>query len=158
MKKIFCILSILAIISPVFADDEPGEQNQSEPLQQEEQQQTETVSAQRTLPAGFTLPDYGTLTNGVASAAYVNGAYDTMDYLKEDRLNDRTLGANESATNGDVIHTTADYTAANVTAPAKPFVSSVSATSGVVNIVNAEVSVPVGSYASPTARAPIWVE
>jgi hypothetical protein len=142
MKKLFCILSILTIVSPVFADDEPV-QPQS-----------------RTLPTGFDLPNYATgLSSGVATAAYVNGAYDAMNYIKEDRLNDKTLNQGETAQNGDVIHATADYTAAGATnVPAKPFVSTVNATSGVVNIVNTEVSIPVASYSSPTSRAPIWIE
>ena len=141
MKKIFCILSILTIVSPVFADNPAPTQS-------------------RTLPAGFDLPSYAEgLSAGVATAAYVNGAYDAMNYIKEDRLNDKTLGNNETAQNGDVIHNTADYTAAGATnVPAKPFVSTVNAASGVVTIVNTEVSVPVASYSNPTSRAPIWIE
>ena len=157
MKKIFCILSILAIISPVFADDDPVEPDAGDQTLEQTEEQGSLFT--RSLPTGFSLNDYGNVSSRVAaSAAYVNGAYDAMDHLKENRLNDKTLGNNETATNGDVIHTTADYTAANVTAPAKPFVASVSANSGVVNVVNAEVSIPVASYTQPTSRAPIWVE
>ena len=154
MKKIFCILSILSILSPVFADDDPTE-NPETPTQPGTPTQEELLIT-RELPSGFSLPNYGTLATGVASAAYVNGAYDAMDHLKENRLNDKT--SNGTATNGDVVHATADYTGANANAPAKPFVASVSATNGVVNVVNAEVSIPVNSYTQPTSRAPIWVD
>lgn len=57
MKKIFCILSILTIVSPVFADDEPMEP------------QTPTV--------------YQTT---VATAEYVRGAYDALTSSKQDKI------------------------------------------------------------------------
>lgn len=141
MKKIFCILSVLTIVSPVFADDTPA-----------------PTTFIRTLPSGFDLPTYGEVySTSTASAAYVQGAYDAMDYLKENRLNDSNAAAN-AAINGDVLHGTVDSTAANSGLPAKPFVGKVTASNGVVTVTNTEVSVPVGNYTTPTARAPIWVE
>ena len=115
-----------------------------------------------TLPEGFQLRTYADrYKTSVASAAFVRGAYDTMNYLKENRLNDRTLGNNETATNGDVIKANVDYTTSSYTGqntPTAPFVASVSANEGVVTVTNAEVTIPVASYTQPTSRAPIWVE
>ena len=119
-----------------------------------------------TLPEGFQLRTYANkYKTTAASAAFVRGAYDTMNYLKENRLNDKTLGQGETASNGDVIKATVDYTTSSYTGqntPTAPFVASVSATDGVVTVTNAEVSVPVYTTVNNqnqlTARAPIWVE
>ena len=121
MKKLLSILSVLTIISPVFAEGETP------------------ASFTRTLPTGFTLGTYGdTYTSNAASASYVNGAYDAMDYLKQDKL---------SSANGG-----------NVTQTAGAFVTAITATNGAVAITRGDITIPVGSYASPTSRANIWVE
>lgn len=93
MKKIFCILSVLTILSPVLADDEPG----VEP----ETPQTPTV--------------YQT---SAATASYVQGAYDALNSAKQNLLTQQnvvTTGSGSvvtsvSATNGAVSVTTGEVT------------------------------------------------
>lgn len=110
MKKLLSILSVLTIISPVFADDDPV-----------------TPSIDK--------------TQYVAAASYVDTAISSVETsmaLKQNKL---------SSDNGG-----------NVTQTAGAFVTAITATNGAVAITRGDITIPVGSYASPTSRANIWVE
>jgi len=109
MKKIFCILSVLSIVSPVFADDDP------------------------VTPAEPTV--YQT---SVATAAYVNGAYDALTSAKQDKLGSTNV-VDDANTSG-------------------PVVTGVSASNGTVTVTKGQVTIPVGSATAPTSQAQIWVQ
>ena len=71
MKKIFCILSILTIVSPVFADENPTAVA-GEPSQQSVTSGTLTAS---TLPNYPLAASHTATDSNAASAGYVKGAY-----------------------------------------------------------------------------------
>lgn len=104
MKKIFCILSILTITIPVFADDNPG-----------------------TVPAVDTA-------RVMASASYVQGAYDALDEAKQDNINvSQSSGAIVTAVSLNDDGKTVSVTRTN------------------------EITIPYGS-ANSSERATIWVQ
>jgi hypothetical protein len=70
-----------------------------------------------------------------ATASYVEGAYNAMDAVKQDKLTSTNVV--ESGTG--------------------PIVSSVTASNGTVTVTKSEVTIPVGSTSSNT-RAVIWFE
>lgn len=74
-------------------------------------------------------------TTVAATASYVEGAYNTMDAAKQDKL-----------TNTNVVESGTG-----------PIVSSVTASNGTVTVTKSEVTIPVGSTSSNT-RAVIWFE
>ena len=74
-------------------------------------------------------------TSVAATASYVDGAYNTIDATKQDKLT--TTNVIESGTG--------------------PIVTSVTATNGTVTVTKSEVTIPVGSTSSNT-RAVIWFE
>ena len=205
MKKIFCILSILAIFSPALAEcpyreQYPNPEDTStcidcdpeyfvencnvcllNPINNceegytynREHCQCEAVAPQpktplttSDFPDTLQLPNYEQLVpnlkRGLASASYVKGAYDTIDYLKENRLQDVAVAESSKPSytrkNGDVIHETHDYSTGQNSADRAPYVAKVEADNGVVTVTNTEVTVPIASYTQPTGRAPIWVE
>lgn len=71
----------------------------------------------------------------VAAASYVEGAYNHMDSLKQDKLNSANV---VDSGNG-------------------PMVTSVTASDGTVTISKSEVTIPVGATTSNN-RATIWLE
>ena len=72
----------------------------------------------------------------VVTRSYVEGAYDSIDAAKQDKL-----------TSTNVVVGTDNG----------PFVSAVTASNGTVTITKSEVTIPVGSTSSST-RAVIWLE
>ena len=139
MKKIFCILSILTITNSVWAaaGDINKEPAHADPA---------TVAV--------ALPGYALATadlsndNNAASAGYVKGAYNsvikavnTVANNKQDVLNSGN-GGNITESSGTA---------------GMPVVG-ISATNGTVSVQKAEVTIPVGSVASPTSRAQIWIQ
>ena len=74
-------------------------------------------------------------TTVVATASYVEGAYNTMDAAKQDTL-----------TSSNVVESNSG-----------PVVTGVTASNGTVTVTKGEVTIPVGSTSS-TNRATIWLE
>ncbi len=74
-------------------------------------------------------------TTVVAAASYVEGAYNTMDAAKQDKL-----------TNTNVVESGSG-----------PIVTGVTASDGTVTVSKGEVTIPVGATTSNT-RAVIWLE
>ena len=74
-------------------------------------------------------------TTVAATASYVDGAYNTMDAAKQDKL-----------TNTNVVESGSGA-----------MVTSVTASNGTVTVTKSEVTIPVGSASSST-RATIWVQ
>ena len=74
-------------------------------------------------------------TTVVATASYVEGAYNTMDAAKQDKLTSTNVVESGSGA----------------------MVTSVSASNGTVTVSKSEVTIPVGSTSSNT-RAVIWLE
>ena len=74
-------------------------------------------------------------TTVAATASYVDGAYNTMDAAKQDKL-----------TNTNVVESGSGAV-----------VTGVSASNGTVTVTKGEVTIPVGS-ATSTTRATIWVQ
>lgn len=74
-------------------------------------------------------------TSVAATASYVEGAYNAMDAVKQDKLTSTNV----------------------VESGAGPIVSSVTASNGTVTVTKSEVTIPVGSASSNT-RATIWFE
>lgn len=74
-------------------------------------------------------------TSVAATASYVDGAYNTIDATKQDKL-----------TNTNVVESGTG-----------PIVTSVTANNGTVTVTKSEVTIPVGSTTSNT-RAVIWFE
>jgi hypothetical protein len=74
-------------------------------------------------------------TTVVATASYVEGAYDTMNAAKQDKLTSTNV----------------------VDSGSGPIVTSVTANNGTVTVTKSEVTIPVGSQNSNT-RATIWFE
>lgn len=139
MKKIFCILSILTIAAPAFADPTPvaGTPTHADPATLAVDGNSQTINP------GYALVNANTSTDGnAASAGYVKGAYNasikavnTVANMKQD-----TLTSSNVTTSG---------TGAVVTA--------VSASNGVVTVTKSNVQIPVGS-SSATTYANIWVQ
>lgn len=78
-------------------------------------------------------------TSVVAAASYVEGAYNTIDAAKQDKLT--TTNVVESGTG--------------------PIVSGVTANNGIVIVSKGEITIPSGTQSGPTsggARAEIWFE
>lgn len=78
-------------------------------------------------------------TSVVAAASYVEGAYNTIDAAKQDKLT--TTNVVESGTG--------------------PVVQSVTANNGIVIVSKGEITIPSGTQSGPTsggARAEIWFE
>ena len=82
-----------------------------------------------------TFADVGPNTK-VVTKSYVEGAYDSIDAAKQDKL-----------TSSNVVVGTDNG----------PFVSAVTASDGTVTVTKSEVTIPVGSTTSST-RAVIWLE
>lgn len=151
MKKLFCILSILTIISPVFADDDPP----AVPVAGDPGATTTITDLNRAENApGYSLKTGKTTDSNAASAGYVKGAYNAtikavnmVADQKQNKLNsDSTKGAVNVVTSGSGA-----------------LVNGVSAnpTTQIVTISKAEVTIPIGAEPSgtvPNGRAPIWIE
>ncbi len=141
MKKIFCILSILAIVSPVFADPVTGDAVNTDPGATNANGPTATNN-----PKYSTVADIAADATSAASAKYVKGAYNatikavnTVASVKQDTLS--------SANGGNVT-----------TSGSGPVVTGLTASAGTVTVAMGEVTIPVGSVASPTSHAAIWVQ
>lgn len=74
-------------------------------------------------------------TTIVAAASYVEGAYDSMDAVKQDKLTSTNV----------------------VDSGTGPMVTAVTASDGTVTVSKSEVTIPVGATTSNT-RAVIWLE
>ena len=149
MKKIFCILSILAIISPVFADNEPaalahvtGDAVNTDPGTTNENGPVATNS-----PKYSTVADVAADASSAASAKYVKGAYNAtikaVNMVASQKQNTLNSGTNVTTSGTGAI------------------VSNVSASDGTVTVTKNEVTIPIGSQPSgtvPSGRAPIWIE
>ena len=141
MKKIFCILSILTIISPAFAEGEVA----GEPVSVSPAGDGTLATANgQTAKPGYQLKTAGANdATSAASALYVKGAYNatikavnTVASIKQDKL-----------------------TSSNVTTSGSgAFVTGVSASAGAVNVATGEVSIPTSSYSASSGRAAIWLE
>lgn len=70
-----------------------------------------------------------------ATASYVEGAYNAMDAIKQDKL-----------TSANVVESTSG-----------PMVTGVTANNGTITVSKGEVTIPVGA-ATSTTRAAIWFE
>ena len=150
MKKLFCILSILTIISPVFADDDPPAANDPVPVAGDPGATTTITDLNRAENApGYSLKNEKPTDINAASAGYVKGAYNAtikavnmVASQKQDIL--------DSGNGGNI---TTSGTGAMVTG--------VTANAGAVTVSKAEVTIPIGSEPSgtvPSGRAPIWIE
>ena len=105
MRVLFYIFAALILISPARAE---GEQQQQQSLDK---------------------------TSVAAAASYVEGAYNAMDAVKQDKL-----------------------TSSNVVESGNgPVVTAVTASNGTVTVSRGEVTIPVGATTSST-RATIWFE
>lgn len=71
----------------------------------------------------------------VAAVSYVDGAYNSMDSVKQDKLTQQNVVQSGSG----------------------PIVTSVSAQDGTVTVTKSEVTIPVGGTTSDT-RATLWLE
>lgn len=71
----------------------------------------------------------------VAAASYVEGAYDSMDAVKQDKLTSTNV----------------------VDSGSGPMVTAITANNGTVTVSKTEVTIPVGATTSAT-RATIWLE
>ena len=137
MKKVFCILSILTIVSPVFAD--PVYPETTDPGAT-----TNSPSVAASNP-GYALKGAHANDSNVASAGYVKGAYNatikavnTLNSIKQDTLSSGNGGnVSESGTG--------------------PVVTGISASSGSVTVTKGQVTLPVGSSTSST-QATIWIQ
>ena len=74
-------------------------------------------------------------TTAIATASYVEGAYNTMDSAKQDTLTSTNVVESGSGA----------------------MVTGVTASNGTVTVTKSEVTIPVGSSSSNT-RAAIWIE
>lgn len=134
MKKVFCILSILTIVSPAFAAD---------PVYPETTDPGATTS---TAPVAASAPKYAlksahTNDSNVASAGYVKGAY-----------NAAIKAVNKVATVKQDIITVSQGTGSIVTGV------SLNSDGKTVSVTKSyEATVPVSSSSSST-RANVWVE
>jgi len=72
----------------------------------------------------------------IAATSYIQGAYDTLDATKQDKLNANTV----------------------VSSGTGPIVTAVTASNGTVQVQKEEITIPVGSYTSSTSRAHMWVQ
>lgn len=77
-----------------------------------------------------------TLPPQIAGTSYIQGAYDSLNSVKQDKLDANTVIS--SGTGG--------------------VVTSVTATDGTVTVTKEEVTLPVGSYDTPNSRARIWIQ
>ena len=144
MRKIFCILSILTIVSPVFADDDPtptpvpGDPGSTVTI---------TDSTKATNVPGYGLKNGKNTDNNAASAGYVKGAYNAT--IKAVNM---VASQKQNTLNSDTNVTTSGTGA---------IVSNVSASNGTVTVTKNEVTIPIGSQPSgtvPSGRAPLWIE
>jgi len=137
MKKIFCILSVLTILSPAFADTvaypetaDPGATTANAP-----------VAANN---PKYALKTAHTNDDNVASAGYVKGAYNatikavnTLNTVKQDKL-----------TNTNVV-----------TSGTGAVVTGVTANNGTVTVAKGEIQIPVGTSATNiTDHAVVWIQ
>ena len=84
------------------------------------------------------LPAFGEeldRTSMAAAVSYVDGAYNAMDSVKQDKLTQQNVVQSGSG----------------------PIVTSVSAQNGTVTVTKSEVTIPVGATTSGT-RATLWLE
>ena len=139
MKKIFCILSILSIVSPVFADPTPvaGDPGASVAI---------ATAPKATNNPGYGLANSATTDTNAASAGYVKGAYNatikavnTVASVKQDTLSSANGGNVTTSGSGSVV-------------------TGLTASAGTVTVAMGEVTIPVGSTASPTSHASIWIQ
>ncbi len=147
MRKIFCILSILTVVSPVFADDDPtptpvpGDPGSTVTI---------TDSTKATNVPGYGLKNEKTTDANAASAGYVKGAYNAtikaVNMVADQKQNKLTSTGNS----------------ANITTSGTGYmVNSVTASDGTVTITKREISIPVGAAPTGTidnGRAPLWIE
>lgn len=134
MKKVFYILSILTVVSPVLAD--PVYPETTDPGAT-----TNNPSVAANNP-GYALKAAHANDSNVASAGYVKGAYNatikavnTLNSVKQDTLS-----------------------SANVTSSGTgPVVTGVTASAGSVTVTKGQVTLPVGSADSST-QATIWIQ
>jgi len=135
MRKIFCFLSILALINPAFAAPVAGMPSHADPA-------TLATDNGGTILPGYDLVSGATTDVNAASAGYVKGAYNatikavnTVASVKQDKI------------------TVSQTTGVNVTSV------SLNADDGkTINVARTnETTIPVGSNNAAT-RARIWVE
>ncbi len=155
MKKVFCILSILTIISPAFADDVPtpvpGDPGSTVAITD----QTKAANV-----PGYNLINSHDETDGnAASAGYVKGAYNAtiraVNMVADQKQNKLGTVApdKQDKTNGDMYSQDGGLSDGN-------FVTSVEGANGVVTVTRKEVTIPIGrpTGTAPANRAPIWIE
>ena len=139
MKKIFCILSILTIVSPISAraDVVAGTPSHADPATLAKDGNNNTINP------GYALINSHDNDTNAASAGYVKGAYNatikavnTVNSIKQDKL-----------------------TSTNVTTSGSgPVVTAVTANNGAVTVSKGEIQIPVGSASSPTDHATVWIQ
>ena len=95
MKKIFCILSILTIISPVFAE---GETPAAQPVPGTPTSVDPAGTGTTTTNPGYALATQHDTDANAATAGYVKGAYNatikavnTVASIKQDKLNNTNV-------------------------------------------------------------------
>ena len=139
MKKVFCILSVLMITNPLWAAaaDVNKEPAHADPA---------TLAIAE---PGYALATADAAIDGnVASAGYVKGAYNSVIKAVN------TVSNNKQ----DVLNSGAGGNITESSGTAGIPVVGISATNGTVSVQKAEVTIPVGSVASPTSRAQIWIQ
>jgi len=104
MRDLFCIFTVLALISPALAE---GEQQQA--LNKSEV---------------------------VATASYVDGAYNALNNAKQDKLTSTNVVESGSGA----------------------MVTGVTANNGTVTVVRGEVQIPMGSETGATSHVTIWFQ
>ena len=150
MKKLFGILAVLAIISPVFADDEPaapahvtGDAVNADPGATNANGPTAANN-----PKYSTVADIAADATSAASAKYVKGAYNAtikavnmVADQKQNNLNSGNGGNVTESGNG-------------------PVVTGISASNGAVTVAKGEITIPTSepSGSAPANRSSIWLE
>jgi hypothetical protein len=101
----------------------------------------------------------------LVTASYVKGAYDAIDTsigtLADLNTTTKTTvvaAVNEVNTNKQEKLTSTNVTSTTTSGTSGAIVTAVTANNGAVSVTKGDVTVPVGSYASPTSRANIWIQ
>ena len=148
MKKIFCILSILTLVSPVFAAGEPeavvtvpGDPGATTTI---------TSSIKAANAPGYSLKSGTTETNNkTVTAGYVKGAYNAT-IKAVNMVADQKQNKLNSGSGGNIA-----------TSGTGALIRDITASAGSVTVYKAEVTIPIGSEPSgsvPSGRAPLWIE
>ncbi len=149
MRKLFCILSVLTLLSPAFAAPEPDPDPTPVPGDPGATTAITDSNKAANVP-GYSLVNGHVATDGnAASAGYVKGAYNATIKAVNMVADQKQNKLNSSGNNANVQ-----------TSGTGAIVNGVTASNGTVTVAKAEVTIPTSEPTGtiPNGRVPIWIE